>query len=84
MNIHDTIFSPLIDKKYCMWYYIFMVLSFIFSALMLMGAIVTLVTSKSDENYIEHFTVCVSVALNFFVIYFMHRLIYSMCIRSLV
>ena len=82
MNSFKELFTPLVDKKYCNYFYYLSVISyFIFIFLVLSFVLVVLFHSKILNLYIiSNF---ISIIISLFLMYFVNRLMYSMCVKSL-
>lgn len=81
MNIENTFFSPL-SRDACLYFYLLTVFSFIVIVISVVSGLAYMVTksSKITFNFITHF---ILIIINFFLVYFVNRLYYSMCINSL-
>lgn len=79
-DIMEYLFSPL-PKKYCDYFYfvsVFMYILFLFSVFNFIGLFLT---KKSQPLTV--YGVSLFVALYNFLLYFVTRLLYSMCVNSL-
>lgn len=81
MNSFKDLFIPL-DKKYCIYFYYISVISFCFFILIFLSTLWCLVfkTKKVDLFF---YTNSVSLMISTFLAYFVNRLMYSMCVKSL-
>lgn len=81
MNINSTIFSPL-NKDSCIYFYILMIIFFVVMVITVMSGLLFAVTKPSKINFslITHF---ILIIINIFLVYFVNRLYYSMCVNSL-
>jgi hypothetical protein len=77
----NDLFTPL-DKKYCDYFYYLSVITYCFFIFMILSLVWGLIFhSKKFDLYI-----ClnsISLIISFFLSYFVNRLMYSMCVRSL-
>jgi hypothetical protein len=82
MNYFKELFTPLVDKKYCNYFYYLSVISyFIFIFIVLSFVLMVLFHSKKLNLYIiSNF---ISIIISVFLMYFVNRLMYSMCVKSL-
>ena len=81
MNSFKDLFTPL-DKKYCNYFYYISVITycvFIFLVLFFVWSLVF--HYKKIDLYICLNTI--SIIINTFLAYFVNRLMYSMCVKSL-
>ena len=78
-SFSDKVFGSL-PKQYCLWFYVFCILSFILVISSLIGFFI-LFTQKNVPfvNYVYAIALCISYLFN----YITYRLLYSMCISSL-
>jgi len=81
MNFLKDLFTPL-DKKYCNYFYYISVITYCFFIFMVLLFAWSLVFNyKKMDLYI-----ClnsISIIMSFFLSYFVNRLMYSMCVKSL-
>jgi hypothetical protein len=81
MNSLNDLFTPL-DKKYCDYFYYLSVITYCFFIFMVLSLIWGLIFHyKKFDLY-----VClnsISLIISTFLSYFVNRLMYSMCVRSL-
>jgi len=81
MNSFKDLFTPL-DKKYCNYFYYMSVITYcVFIFMVLFFAWCLVFKSKKIDIYICLNTI--SIIISSFLAYFVNRLMYSMCIRSL-
>ena len=74
-------FTPL-DKSYCMFYFILTVISFIGLVLILLNELRMIVFNfKNMTN--KRFMLSIVLLFNAVLIYFVNRLLYSICVSSL-
>lgn len=80
MSLYDNIFGPL-DSDFCNIFFIFMIITFIYLVLSIIGMIGYMFSNKKKDSKIVglFFTNAVFMA----VAYFTHRTLYSMCISTL-
>ena len=76
-----SLLSPL-DKNYCAWFYILSFINLLFIVILIIGFIFTLL-SKDKEIKKHSYPIFYSFIVLFFN-YFQNRLLYSMCINSIV
>lgn len=76
-NLTEMLFSPL-SKEYCVLFYGYAVLSYIWFILILILSIVYGIKNKKGMWY---YFVCATSGLAYFLIYFQYRLLYSMCVK---
>lgn len=81
MNYLKDLFIPL-DKKYCIYFYYISVISFGFFILILLTTIWCLAFETKKINLIFCMN-SVSLMISTFLGYFVNRLMYSMCVKSL-
>ena len=79
-NLMDYFFGPL-SKEYCVYYYVMSVISAIVFAVTLVSFIFTL--SKTKQIKFSTILFMSNFLVSTFIGYFVSRLLYSMCIRSL-
>ena len=81
MNIEKTFFSAL-NRDACLYFYFLTVFFFIIMIITAVSGVAYMVTkpSKITFNFITHF---ILIIINFFLVYFVNRLYYSMCVNSL-
>jgi len=81
MYSFNDLFTPL-DKKYCNYFYYLSVITYCFFIFMILTLVWSLLFhSKKLDIYI-----CinsVSIIISSFLAYFVNRLMYSMCVKSL-
>jgi hypothetical protein len=81
MPSFKDLFTPL-DKKYCNYFYYLSVISYCFFIFMVLSLIWGLIFhNKKFDLYI-----ClnsISMIISTFLVYFVNRLMYSMCVKSL-
>ena len=73
----DTLFSPL-DVNYCNYFYFSSIFGFVFMSIMCVS-LVFLLFSKKKGNALG----LIHLITQGFFIYFLNRLLYSMCVKSL-
>ena len=80
-NLQNTFFSPL-NKDACFYFYFLTVFFFIVMVIAVISGAIYIFKNptKLSFNVIMHF---ILIIINFFVIYFVNRLYYSMCVNSL-
>jgi len=80
-DLVNNLLGPL-DKRACLYFYILSAIFLFFFILLILGGIIHLVKKRGQVNYV---TVLQAVVLvfNSFLAYFINRLFYSMCARSL-
>jgi hypothetical protein len=81
MNSFNDLFTPL-DKKYCNYFYYLSVISyFVLIFLVLSFVLMAVFHFKKLDLYISlNF---ISIIISTFLAYFVNRLMYSMCVKSL-
>jgi hypothetical protein len=77
----DTYFGPL-GKDNCRWFYLASIIAGFAFMITLTGAIIVIVTHFKKMDYLL-LSNMFFMLLNMFIIYFVNRLLHSMCIRSL-
>ena len=77
----NTFFGPL-DKKYCMYYFLLTVIFFVLLVLTFVFEIMILVKNYKRLNSIN-ITGGLLVLFNALIVYFVNRLLYTMCSKSL-
>lgn len=81
MNSFKDLFTPL-DKKYCNYFYYISILSYCFFIVILLTTLWCLAFETKKIN----FMFCMnsfSLMLSTFLAYFVNRLLYSICVKSL-
>lgn len=73
-DLNDMLFSPL-DRRFCDYFYYLQVFSFILFLFTLLSVVMLLVNKKIRWD------IAIYSILYPFIMYFTHRLFYSMCIR---
>lgn len=81
MNSLKDLFTPL-DKKYCIYFYYISVISFSFFILIFLTTTWCLAFETKKINLFFCMN-SVSLMISTFLAYFVNRLMYSMCIKSL-
>jgi hypothetical protein len=81
MNSLKDLFTPL-DKKYCVYFYYISVISFCFFIFIFLTATWCLVFETKKINLIFCMN-SVSLMISTFLAYFVNRLMYSMCVKSI-
>ena len=81
MNYFKDLFTPL-DKKYCNYFYYMSVITYCFFIFMIILLLWSLMfhSKKIDMYSGLNF---ISLIINTFLTYFVNRLMYSMCVESL-
>ena len=81
MNL-ESYFTPL-DKKYCNYFYILSIIFAIIFVLVLVTLIIGILKfHKKLDKFLLFNGIC--ILINMFVGYFVNRLLYSMCVKSIV
>ena len=82
MNYFKELFTPLVDKKYCNYFYYLSVISYFMFILLvlLLGWVLIFHSKKINLYFISNF---ISIIISLFLMYFVNRLMYSMCVKSL-
>ena len=81
MPSFKDLFTPL-DKKYCNYFYYLSVFSYCFFIFLILTLVWGLIFhSKKIDLYIRLNSI--SVIMSVFLMYFVNRLMYSMCVKSL-
>jgi len=81
MNSFNDLFTPL-DRKYCNYFYYLSVISYIVFIIMILLLVWCLVFKpKKIDLYICLNTI--SIIISTFLAYFVNRLLYSICVKSL-
>lgn len=81
MNPFKELFTPL-DKKYCIYFYYLSVISYFLFIFIIIGLVFKIFFhSKKTDSYI--FINSISMLISTFLTYFVNRLMYSMCVKSL-
>ncbi len=76
----DNLVGP-ISEKYCLYFYILSVLAIFFFAIIFVGIIWTGVTKKMGFSF---FFLSLLYSMQFLLVYLQNRLLYNMCIHSVV
>jgi hypothetical protein len=76
----DNLVGP-ISEKYCVYFYILSILAIFFFAIIFVGIIWTGVTKKMGFSF---FFLSLLYSMQFLLIYLQNRLLYNMCIHSIV
>lgn len=77
MNLFDQIVAP-VSNEYCYYFYILAVLFFVSTVVSLLTLALQLVKSFKSFKLIS-----LLVPLNTFIMYFINRLLYNMCVGSI-
>lgn len=83
--IYQTLFAPL-DKRYCTYYLAISVISFVLLILTALSGVIHALIQYSNSNgrsFGVNLVPMLSINLNLFILYFVNRLMYSICARSL-
>jgi hypothetical protein len=78
----DKYFGPL-GKENCMYFYLFSIIAGVAFMVTLTGAVVITITNFKKLDYLL-LSNMFFMLLNMFIIYFVNRLLHSMCVKSLV
>lgn len=81
-NLLSTFFGPL-DKSACLYFLLLSILAFITLIIIIIFATVTLIKNPNKFDY-KMIINGVLAFINIFLVYFVNRLMYTMCIKSLV
>ena len=81
MNSLENLFTPL-DKKYCIYFYYISIISFSFFVLIILSTTWCLAFQTKKINFIFCMN-AFSIMISTFLSYFVNRLMYSMCVRSM-
>lgn len=80
-NLMTTFFGPL-DKSACL-YFLFISFIFFVALLLILGSEVLYVLTKFDRINLRVISTGVIILFNIFIGYFVNRLLYTMCSKSL-
>lgn len=75
----DTVFGPM-SQSQCMFFYILMIFMFVRFVLVIVSGIA--VGIMNGRNFMFYVTV-VGAALTDFILYYICRILYSMCVKSM-
>ena len=81
MSLHDTIFGP-VNKNFCVIFYVFTVISFIFLCIAVFGGIAVFLKKPKLLDFKNVFASLLAL-FNLTLVYFVYRVIHTMCIKSL-
>jgi hypothetical protein len=81
-NLLSMFFGPL-DKSACLYFLLLSILAFITLIIIIIFAIVMLIKNPNKLDYKMGIN-GVLASINIFLVYFVNRLMYTMCIKSLV
>ena len=81
MNSFKDLFTPL-DKKYCNYFYYMSVITYCFFILMILMLAWCLVFHSKKVDLYSCLN-SISLIISTFLAYFVNRLMYSMCVKSL-
>lgn len=76
-NLTEMLFSPL-SKDYCVWFYGWSILTYVWFIVLL---ILSIVYGIKNKKGIEFYFMSAATCLAYFLIYFQYRLLYSMCVK---
>ena len=77
MDALNYIYGPL-NKKYCIWFYIFSVFGFISMCIAIIATLFVGITKKKELSF---FVAGFWIVLLHFAVYFQNRLLYNMCTK---
>jgi hypothetical protein len=77
----EKIFGPL-DKKSCIYFLIITVIFFVSFVILVTHELFYIMTNLNKLNF-RMFSTAVVLSFNVFLAYFVNRLMYSMCVKSL-
>jgi len=80
-NFMNTYFGPL-DKQYCVYYLILAMLFFAALIFTIFGEVIYAIKKYKEINF-RTFSNGILLLFNIFVAYFVNRLLYTMCTKSL-
>jgi hypothetical protein len=80
-SLFHTFFGPL-DKSACVYFFILTFFFFIVLAITLLSELIFIVKNYKSLN-MKMFTSGILILFNIFLAYFVNRLFYTMCIKSL-
>jgi len=76
----SSIFSPIANRDFCLWFYFLSVVGFVFFVVALLSGVFIGISKKKDFSfYLQTFF----LALGYGIFYFQNRLLYSMCAKSI-
>ena len=81
MNLFKDLFTPL-DKKYCNYFYYLSVFSYCLFIFLILALVWKLIFHYKKIDSLLCFN-SVSLIITTFISYFVNRLMYSMCVKSL-
>jgi hypothetical protein len=81
-DIVNLVASPLVDKKYCNYYYFFMWASLLGFVLVFTSSIFAIIKDFKKMKFDLLLNIII-LNINTFLAYFANRLLYSMCIKSI-
>jgi uncharacterized membrane-anchored protein len=79
MNFFDNLMSPL-GKEHCMIYYVFGLFSLFLALVALIRGVLQVFNKKTNEMGI----MLILHAVSMFLFYYLYRILYSICVKSLV
>ncbi len=75
-NLHDYFFSPL-SREYCGYWKFLMYISFVIFAVTVLSVLSSVLNSKGRGGFEKNFSRILQAGL----VYFVNRLMYSMCVN---
>ncbi len=75
-----SIFAPIDDRDFCLWFYFLSIIGFIFLFVSIFSGLFIGITKKKDFSF---FVQMFFLALGYGIFYFQNRLLYSMCAKSI-
>lgn len=75
-----SIFAPLVNTEYCLWFYYLSVVGFTLALLSIFSLIVLTLKKKMNINL---FFQMIWITLIYMFLYFQNRILYSMCKNSM-
>ena len=81
-NLTTFFFGPL-TKNACIYFYFLTLLFFFLLVLTIMGGIIFIIKKRKELTF-KLAIQGISIACNVFLLYFVNRLLHTMCVRSLI
>jgi hypothetical protein len=77
-SINDFLFGPL-GSEFCLYFYFLAVIAFVMMAFVILGFVMSLFSKKMDVKVLFS---TLMVAGSYALVYFVNRLLYTMCLKS--
>lgn len=75
-----SMFAPLVNRDFCLWFYFLSILGFLFLFITIFSGIIIGISKKKDFSF--YFNIFL-ISLSYGFLYFQNRLLYSMCSKTM-